>query len=74
MKKINIKKIATSIKKNKFDFIVPVSFSLYAYLFGLDFKLEWHKNFFIFGIYIFPILILLKIIFDAVKMGDEDSE
>lgn len=71
---IKKKNLIKSIKKNYLDFSVPISFSIYACLFGLEFKMEWHRHFFIFGIYIFPVLIFGKILFDAIKMGREDSK
>ncbi len=71
---INKENLIKSIKKNYLDFSVPISFSIYAYFFGLEFKFEWHRNFFIFGIYIFPVLIVGKILFDAIKMGRENSK
>ncbi len=66
--------IIRSIKKNYIDFSIPVAAHLFAHYFGLDFELEWHRHFVEFVMYIFPFLIVIKVIFDAIKMGREDRK
>ena len=71
---INKENLIRSVKKNYIDFSIPAVAHLYAHYLGLDFKLEWHRHFVEFVMYIFPFLIVIKIIFDAIKMGREDSK
>ena len=65
--------ILKSLKKNYLDFIVPLVAYVYYKLFGLEFDINWHYQFFIFAMYLFPVLVIIKIIVDAVKMNREDS-